>query len=354
LFDPLYKLLAYYDQREDLQKAFPEVEDGKFKNLFLWASYASQNLYGDKHAYEYLKKYTNFYYNARDFETLLPNLNFNTLPEVFFIFGAGRSGTTLTKRILNSHSMIRVLGEGESYDSVNHPHVLKFERIFEAQRKWLGLSCAALTECLEDIIAFPIPDHDDNLSKQMRILYSNQPIIFLVRDVRDRTLSMFNMIKKTDSDFNGMIDLYESWIKHNTVLESQFSEDITRIENLENKLLGYISLEWKIKNSMYFRYKEKGLPVLQVKYEDLILKTKQTVNNMISFLNLPFENDVLEVHKKPHLTIPGTDMEPNFDNVKREIDTHSIGTYEKTFDSKQIDEILEISGDMMKKLDYIQ
>ena len=354
MFGELWKLLVYYCRRKDLQETFPEVKEGNLKRLLNWASYASQNLYNDRDAFEFLKNNPNFYYYARKYESFWPNPNEKSLPDLFYIFGAGRSGTTLLKRIMHCHSMTSSRDENVTHQGTIYPLLLKMERTFEVGKKWLALKAPALTDSLlaDDYIVFPIPNQNDMIGEKFRNQYSNQPIVFLVRDVRDRISSNINLGKKTNVGLEGLVKLFEKWIKKNPYIQQNFADEISKIKNFKNKLFAYQALDWKIKNSALFVYKEKNLPVLDIKYEDLVSNTEATLRKITSFLEIPFEKTMLDFYKLPLPVTRALGIDGNFDDTRRNADKKSIGLYKKYLNSEIEQEVMEISSDMMKKLNY--
>lgn len=356
MFSGLWKLLLYYCRRPDLQNAFPEVKEGDLNGLIRWASFASQNLYDDSEAFEYLKKHYDFFYFASKYENFLPNPNFKNLPKLFLILGAGRSGTTLLKRIMCCHSLTSALDEGRVYHGINYPILMKLQRIFESKKLWLGLKAPALTDCLLDnnFIAFPIPEHTDEISEKFRKFYANEPIIFLVRDVRDRVSSIIEQGKKTNVNLQGLSTLIEGWVRKNPYIQENFSEELSKIKKFKDKIYGYEALDWKIKTSAYYAYKERGLPILLVKYEDLVSKTEETLRNITTFLEIPFEKSLLDFNKIPQTDLRAPGLAQNFDNTKRVADTSSIGLHKRHLSDGQTNEIMEITSDMMRNLNYLK
>lgn len=354
MFQAIHDLIIYYSQRKDLQESFPEVLEGNLKNLLIWAAYASQNLYNDEHAFSFLKQYAEFYFQASKYENFLPFQNWHDLPKLFFILAAGRSGTNLLKRILNCHSMIRVSAEAVSYNCIANPLCLKYERIFEAKKRWFGLKSIGLTECLLDknSFLFPIKNHEKTISEKFREFYDKQPIIFLIRDVRDRVSSMLRFIDKTSPNTNETCKTFLSLIEENQFIRKNFHEDLSKILGKDEKLPSILALEWKIKNYAFLKYQEKGFPIIKVRYEDLVLRTESTLQDITSFLNVPFEKTLLNFYNMPHEGLRDTNVDRNFDDTRRGPDTASIGLYKKYLNSQQIDEIMEISSDMMRKLGY--
>ena len=354
MFGALRELLLYYCRRPDLQSSFPEVKEGDLKGLLKWASYASQNLYEDNEAFKFLKQKRDFYYFASNYENFFPDPNWKTLPKLFFIFGAGRSGTTLLKRIMNSHSLTSCLDEFFSYHGINQPLLLKLESIFESKKKWLGLKCPVMTDCLLDknFIAFPIPNHIDKISQNFRNLYSNQPIIFLVRDVRDRVSSVIDQGKNTNVNMKELTKIFENWVEKNLYIQENFKKELSTIKNFKDKIFGYEALEWKIKTSAFSLYKERDYPILLIKYENLVSKTEESLRKICSFLGIPFEKSMLNFYKMPHVGLKEPGLEGNLDNTRRNVDSNSIGLYKKQLTSENINEIMEIASDTMRNLNY--
>ena len=344
----------YYCKSPDLIKEFPEAMDGNLKGLLTWASYASQNLYNDKNTLEHLQKFSDFYYYASKYDTFSSITNFSKLPNMFFILGAGRSGTTLLKRIMNCHSLTSCLDEGRVYHGINNPILMKLQLIFESKKKWMGLKAPALTDCLlsDNFREFPIPNFEPNLAEKFRNFYSNQPIIFLFRDVRDRVASVINLGKKTGVDLKGLEKVFEEWIKVNPYIQKTFSEEFSKIKKFKEKIYAYEALDWKIKNSALFTYKARGYPILAIKYEELVSNPEQSLRKITSFLEIPFEDTLLDFYKMPHPGLRSPGLENNFDSTTRGFDSNSIGLHKKYLSSKNVNEIMEIASDTMNELNY--
>lgn len=62
----------------------PSLASG-FKDLFIWATFASQKLYNDIDAFNFLEQHAKFYYQASKFYNFIPHTNWQSLPELFLI-----------------------------------------------------------------------------------------------------------------------------------------------------------------------------------------------------------------------------------------------------------------------------
>ena len=85
------------------------------------------------------------------------------------------------KRIFNCHTQTLGVEEGRTYNGINNPLLLHIEKLFSADKKLIALKGPAITDGLlsEDFILFPIPGYSDDLGRNFRKFYSNQPIVFL-------------------------------------------------------------------------------------------------------------------------------------------------------------------------------
>ena len=267
-----------------------------------------------------------------------------TKPKLFFILGCQRTGTTLMRLILESHSMVKCFDEPQCYEILkNHTELLKSNQ----KEKFLCFKTPILTEQMDEpffsdvTIDFIINNH-----------YQNFPQIFMVRDVRDTISSMMTLKQEKSTWY----DLWpkkslEFWIATIPGFEKIFAKDIRKISNSKNKLISYSSFYWKYKTGAFFNYEKKRIVHL-IKYEDLVSDPLETIQGLVKFLKLNFEDALMVHHKKKHsltnergITIGNTD-------TKLPIFNESIGRYKKTFSKSQLQEINNISGDVMEKLRY--
>lgn len=259
---------------------------------------------------------------------------------MFFIIGCQRSGTTLARLILESHSQITCIDEPYCYEELLKP-------IEKISNNFYGFKTPLLTEqfnkrFFSDVtLNFIIPNKFKNFSR-----------IFMIRDVRDTLASMQNLKQ-------GNQNWYEMWPKQHldfwkyTIpnFEKTFKDDLLKISNSTEKLASIASFYWKYKNLPCLEY-ENNNSTCKIKYEDMVNEPKLTIKKIIDFLKLSWEDELLLHHKKEHnftneegITVGNTD-------TKSPINNSSVGNYKKKFTPKQLDAILDISGELMLKLGY--
>ena len=113
-------------------------------------------------------------------------------PGKIFIIGCARSGTTLLKLILESHSKIACLDEPNCYETLAVRKKLENTLLQNQDKKWLGFKINRFAEQLD---APTIYDYGTpNVSGPIANFYQNEPLIFIVRDVRDVVCSMIELV----------------------------------------------------------------------------------------------------------------------------------------------------------------
>ena len=71
-FSYIYELLKIYSQRDDLQEAFPQVEDGEFQELMLWAQKYGVIKYPTISKFESIYALMDVYHNRKDLKPKFP------------------------------------------------------------------------------------------------------------------------------------------------------------------------------------------------------------------------------------------------------------------------------------------
>jgi len=224
-----------------------------------------------------------------------------------FIVGAPHSGTSIMIAIL---SMLRNVYtfEGESAIFWNKAyHALKTidnKAIQNGKRRWIEKT----------------PCHIHCIDKMIE-LFPKCKIIMMIRDGRDVTNSLFKRWNNFENSMNRWIDDNKEGIKHFP----------------------------------------KKVNVMAVRYEALIEKTELQLELICDFINEPYQNNLLEYHKKPKLWYDKTIKKP-IDKTHKVIRNWQINQplfdgrnkWKKELDVKLVDKLKNHKefNLMMKELGY--
>lgn len=277
-------------------------------------------------------------------------MTFHNKLKRFFILGCQRSGTTLLRLILDSHSKISCADENISYEVLSDSN--KFKNFLEVNNKmnWTGFKIPRLTEQINNSII-----HDYGLSTPMQNFYEMNPLIFIIRDCRDVICSMKNL--KDSENVSWLekwgIPIVNYWIENSPDFKQKFDSDINNIKDSKNYELAMAALYWKFKNDSYFRYVKLNYPIIKISYEKLVTNPNNTIMSMLHFLDLEWEDSVLKHHTIEHSEIDKDGYTIGRTNAHNPINISSVGQYKKELDSEQLNSIISISGELMKKFDYL-
>jgi len=269
-------------------------------------------------------------------------------PKLFFILGCQRSGTTLVRFILESHSKISCVDEHRAYSILQDENLLKNEITSNISKKWLGFKTPRITEqMLEPFLA------DVGINFRTQNNFQTSPIIFVVRNVLDTITSM------RDLNENGIswlkrwaLRTVDFWCKTNPNFLEHYKKEIKILNSSKNKDLIAGAIYWKFKTESYFSYKNNSIPIIQIHYEDLVTKKKKIIKQILNFLNLKWEDSVLSHEKYSHVEIDEKGITVGNNDSKIPIHDSSVGKYKKILKQDEISQILKISKDLMTELNY--
>lgn len=115
-----------------------------------------------------------------------------------------------------------------------------------------------------------------------------------------------------------------------------------------------LAILWNHEQIEIEKHKTKALNehnYLLVRYEDLTLNPKQTVEKIMKFLNENVEDQQFEFFKtKDASELAG--QSKSWENVQRPIETKSIGQFKNSLSDKELQYIESVCHELMKKYDY--
>ncbi|WP_162619613.1 sulfotransferase [Salinicola peritrichatus] len=169
------------------------------------------------------------------------------LDKTIFVVGCGHSGTTLMASLLGAHPEVHTIPR-ETYWFLNNPNLNNeyYQEKRDSQREGKSIVCEKT------------PRHVYKI-REIKEKFPNAKIIAMIRDSKD----VVSSLKKRSGNFEHSV---QRWISDNKAL-------------LEFKNESWIKL---------------------VKYEDLVTKKESAVHEILTFLGLPYTDEVFDFHKKDY------------------------------------------------------
>lgn len=280
-----------------------------------------------------------------------------TMPQnaqMFFIIGRGRSGTTLLSKMLNSHAQLAVAQEGlfilnlagrysglRRWDAATRARFIDdllrekrmamwgIDRELLARRladvaeapDYATLCCLvyeayALSQGKRDIRIFGDKNpHYTLLLPRLERIFPDARYIHLVRDYRDTIVSY----RKVAFDLSNVAGLAERWNHYNR----------PAVELAERR---------------------PGA-CLCVRYEDLVNQPEEQVARMCAFLGVPFDEGVLDYHKRDDPAAPAW-FRTLFADLKAPLKRENAEKWRKEMNPEEIALADAICGDLGQRLGY--
>ena len=255
------------------------------------------------------------------------------------IGGCGRSGTTLLNTMLNAHPKI--------FCSDEYPLLVRSGFNLNKLSKNLNLNNTELTKIIKnsknrvefieklfnlirsnnnkEIITTTWPNYIFYLN-ELFFYFPNIKFIHIVRDGRDVALSFRNNMKSLP-------------FRHNMVIDKE----------------GYPSMEylatiWKTFINAFNKW-ENNKRCLMVKYEDLILRPENTLNEICNFIGVEFDANMLNHHSVGLKGINDKDL-PHHVNLKKPLIKSRVYAWKNTLNTQQLQLFEKIAYFELKHYGY--
>lgn len=261
----------------------------------------------------------------------------------FFIAGCQRSGTTLMRLILDSHSRVRCFDETEGYkilttnadnfDGYSHDTILT------------GFKIPRFTE---QLLESTMNDLDYGTFSSF---YNNDPVIFLVRDYRDVVRSM---IRLRYPDGESWVSKYGAQILKYNSLRSGFNVELKKeIDNIDMEansehIIG--ALYWKYKTDALFSLSKANIPIFVVSYELLVQDPFAVLNPLMKFLQIEWQDSLLYHNKIEHTELDCNGIAIGGTDSKLPIHKNSVKAYNNFFTSDDLQRMHELVCGTLTKL----
>ena len=330
-FDTLYNLGYIYIQKEKNNKAYNVLT--KAKKLAKTKDLRTEvNELLEKINVKNLNKYNE---SNKDVKSIESKEVKNNSP--IFIGGAGRSGTTLLRVMLNAH---KNLCGGPEFKMI--PNISKIFRQLDTMKgikKAYKLNKNSINSnfrsfisgFFEDYISFNNAErivektpHNVLVMKELGEIFPNAKFLHVIRDGRDVACSL---VKREWKDFNGKPIWYVQNLENAVKYWKQ-----TIIKGIQDSKADYLKGRVKI-----------------VKYEDLVVSPEGNMKDILEFLNEPWDKKVLNHEKVDRGYEP---KESSTEQVNKEIYTKSLSRWEREFTKQDKENFKDIAGQLLVDLGY--
>lgn len=279
-------------------------------------------------------------------------------PEIIFIIGRSRSGTTLLRSMLDMHQFISIPNEctfilqlSKRYKNIKNWNSYIIEKfIFDLKKTWLSdnlkLDFDNLKEnlknfnqkssfqdiCKQVILNTPsatskpdlmyVGDKNPSSSLNLKTLYSifgnDCKYIFINRDYRDQYLSL----KNAGIEMQNVVVSAKRWVKAYTNF----------LKVSENK------------NSNFY----------DLRYEDLVTEPEKKLQEICEFLNISYDKKMLEFYNIENLnkSFSEISLQGIHSSIKNPVSEKSIGLWKKNLPERQIKILDKICGKYKKQSGY--
>lgn len=268
-------------------------------------------------------------------------------PLRFYILGCQRTGTTLLRLILESHSSIHCFDETLGYE------ILRARDFSSLPGKNVSRIGFKIPRWTEQLLEHRVIDEVEHTG--CGAFYLGEPLLFVHRDAKAVVSSMIRLIE----DGSPWIErwgrpLLLNKIEKSNKFCSRYFEQIKLLKEYNYSQAAVGALYWVYKTESYFDYCQAGLPILAVRYEDLVTSPETVLRLIVSHLGLEWEESLLTHEKLSHgetndsgLTLGGTDS-------KRPIETSSLGQWTKNLSSEDVRQIESIAGELNTRVSNLQ
>jgi hypothetical protein len=242
-----------------------------------------------------------------------------------------------------------------------HPHIFCFDELTAYKAlcgqeypvplgvRWMGYKVPRWTEQLGKRKLW-----DPGLEEVGYSVYHREPILFMLRDVRDTVASMLRL----------RADAGKSWLeKHGpTILgaktryrsfRERFARDLDFVQASNNSLPLIGALYWKYKTEAFFSYRARGWPVCPVVYERLVTNPERELRGVMKFLDLLWHTGLLEHARAPHREVNALGMAPGNTDPSRPIEATAVGQWSRVLSSETEEQMDIIAGELNERIKSI-
>jgi hypothetical protein len=276
----------------------------------------------------------------------------SSIPPFPMFVGCGRSGTTLVRAIFDSHSQLAVTHHaqfiaamGQRRRRYENDHGLITERFLAdlfASHRFPLLQVAQGT--VRDAFDTPVPSYADGVRRVLALYARNQG----KSRYADKTPGHVVRIRLLSELFpearfvHVIRDGRSSWLGY-------------RERGFGPQTLADAAFNWK---GRVLRGRRAGLALgdqryREVRYEDLVERPRETLEPVCRFLDLEYEDDMLQFHQRADTVLAGmgTSGRSAFENVGQPL-TKGMRDWRTTLSTQELELFDAIAGKLLGDLGY--
>lgn len=219
-------------------------------------------------------------------------------PDLVFVVGMPRSGTTLTERILSAHPHVHGCGELPDLPRIT----------YELGPDWPRRIADLAPEELEALKAGYLRSAQRNAPGDARVLIDKAPLNFFQLGLARTLFPTAKVI----------------WCRRDRrdVALSIYSENFSPASSFSTSLAGISAYQDAEDRLLAMWQRVLDIPILVQEYEHLVISPEEGSRRLVDFIGLEWHADVLRPHE-----IAGTVQTPSRWQVRQPIHTRSIGRW---------------------------
>ncbi len=261
----------------------------------------------------------------------------------FFIAGCQRSGTTLLRLVLECHPDIYCLDEETSYPALARGDCPK-----PHGERWTGFKVPRWSEQFAQTIA-----QDEQHDVRAVDFYHGEPIVWLLRDVRDVIASMLKLQMTATQSW---LEFCARPILEGKIARPDFAErweaEIAQLRLRADSAAAVGALYWKYKNQALLDYQRRGYPILPIRYEALVRSPRRQLRQITNFLGIAWDDRLLHHAQLPHQEIYADGTAVGNTDPRRPIGRESLRQWNRYLSAGDLETIDAIAGDLCVQLGY--
>lgn len=269
----------------------------------------------------------------------------------FFIVGSGRSGSTLLRMILSSHPVVSIPPETW--------YILPLVKEFPLNSQLTIKEVQGVVEIITSHYRWPDFQIDSNIIKE-RARELNKPFL---RDVISLVYEHY-LQKENKLIWGDKTPPYIQCVKELNILypDAKFihlvrdGRDVARSfqgKRWAGRWLYGNTYEWKESIQYYLNYMQEDVSkkFINIKYEDLVLNTEDTICNICNFVGLKYSESMLDWMSTVENKIPKREAKIH-KKLFRKPEKSDVFRWKNEMSLREVFVIESFLSDELKKMDY--